>query len=104
MQRFLIEIPHEEEVLACTKALWLLLRTGSHFMSHAELGCRDGEHKAWLIVEAADKQEARLIVPPPFRSQAKITGLNRFTLEELEALWVEHGGTVPEVEHLAAYA
>lgn len=46
----------------------------------------DGTHSAWLIVEAANKEEARLVVPPQFRSQAKIVGLNKFNLEQIEAI------------------
>jgi hypothetical protein len=40
----------------------------------------DGVHSAWLVVEAANKEEARMVVPPLFRSQAKIVGLNKFNL------------------------
>ena len=46
----------------------------------------DGVHSAWLMVEVANKEEARMIVPPQFRSQAKIIGLNKFTPEQLKAV------------------
>ena len=46
----------------------------------------DGVHSAWLTVEAANKEEARMVVPPQFRSQAKIVGLNKFNLEQIEAV------------------
>ena len=92
MQRFLIEIPHEADPLACTIAVQTLMKTGSHFLTNADFGCRDDEHKGWLILEAESKEEARLVVPPLFRARAKITGLNRFTLEELDELYLKHGG------------
>jgi hypothetical protein len=64
--------------------------TGSHFLTHADWGCMDGEHKAWIIVEVDSKEEARCILPPAFRSQARIVGLNRFTMEEIEEIFRQH--------------
>ncbi|HYM13334.1 MAG TPA: hypothetical protein VEU62_21525 [Bryobacterales bacterium] len=86
MPRFLIEVPHSVETIACAKEVHVFLSTGSHFLSHADWGCMDGVHCAWLIVEAANKEEARLVVPPQFRSQAKIVGLNKFNLEQIQAV------------------
>jgi hypothetical protein len=51
MARFLIEVPHEAEKVACTLAVRILLTTGSHFLTRADFGCLDGEHKAWITVE-----------------------------------------------------
>jgi hypothetical protein len=50
----------------------------------------DEEHKAWMIVEVDSKDEARLIVPPAFRSQAKIVRLNTFTMEEIDEILNHH--------------
>ena len=86
MPQFLIEVPHPEETLACARIVKVFLSMGSHFLTHADWGCMDGVHCAWLTVEAADKEEARLVVPPQFRSQAKIVGLNKFNLEQIEAV------------------
>ncbi|MBI4165738.1 MAG: hypothetical protein HY508_08405 [Acidobacteria bacterium] len=86
MPRFLIEVPHEEEELACARVVEVFLRTGSHFLSHADWGCMDGVHKAWIIVDVETKDEARLVLPPPFRAQAKIVQLNFFTIEEIEGI------------------
>lgn len=88
--RFLIEVPHEASTVACAKAVEILLKSGSHFLTHADWGCKDGEHKAWIIVEVENKDEARAIVPPAIRSQAKITRLNAFSLEEIEGLLRGH--------------
>ena len=59
MQQFLIEVPHPEETLACARFVKVFLSTGSHFLTHAHWGCMDGVHSAWLMVEAANKEEAR---------------------------------------------
>jgi hypothetical protein len=88
--RYLIEVPHPEAKVACARAVDAFLRTGSHFLTNADWGCRDGEHKAWIIVDVDSKEEARGIVPPVFRAQAKITKLNGFTLQEIEEILKEH--------------
>jgi hypothetical protein len=50
MGKFFIEVPHEGEAVACAKAVRVLLTTGSHFLTNADWGCFDGEHKAWVTV------------------------------------------------------
>jgi nicotinate-nucleotide pyrophosphorylase len=84
MARFLIEVPHEAEPVACTRVIEIFLTTGSHFLTNADWGCSDGEHKAWITVEVNSKEEARRILPPAYRSQAKIVRLNKFTMAEIE--------------------
>jgi hypothetical protein len=90
MDRFLVEVPHEKEVVACARAVEILLKTGSHFLSNAEWGCSDGEHKGWIILEAENKQQARNMLPPAYRGQAKIIRLNKFTLEQIEEILSHH--------------
>jgi len=90
MARFFIEVPHEEEQVACARAVEIFLKTGSHFLTHADWGCMDGEHKAWIIVEVDSKDEARFILPPAYRAQARIVELNKFTLKEIEAILGHH--------------
>ena len=90
--RFLIEVPHESATIDCAKVVDVFLKSGSHFLSKADWGCRDGEHKAWMIVDVEGKDEARRIVPPAFRHLARIVGLNKFTVEEIEAILREHKG------------
>src|SRR5258707_132029 len=88
--RFLIEIPHEPSGMACVRAVDELLKTGSHLFTHADWGCRDGEHKAWIIVEVDSKDEARAIVPPAFRSLARVIQLNTFSLQEIAEIRRQH--------------
>ncbi len=90
MARFFIEVPHEEQTLACARAVQVFLESGSHFLSHADWGCKDGVHKAWIVAEVDSRDEARGIVPPAFRRQAKIVQLNAFTLAEIEDILRHH--------------
>jgi hypothetical protein len=90
MSKFLIEVPHDSDRQACLRAIQAFLSTGSHFVANAEWGCRDGDHRAWIVVEVDSKEEAMAIVPPIYRSNAKVVALNRFTLQEIEAMFSEH--------------
>ena len=83
MARFLIEVPHSADQMMCARAVEVFLKTGSHFMTHADWGCKDGEHKAWITVDVDSRDEARSILPPAFRDDAKIVQLNSFTMEEI---------------------
>jgi len=90
MERYLIEVPHEPEVQACARAVHVFLASGSHLLTHADWGCLDGVHSAWLIVEAESKDEARYTVPPAFRADAKVVGLNKFSMEQIECILSHH--------------
>lgn len=90
MARFLIEVPHEAEPVACARAAKMLLELGSHFVTNADFGCNDGVHSAWIVVEGENKAEARNMLPPPFRAAARITGLNKFSLRHLDELLESH--------------
>lgn len=92
MARFFIEVPHEQEKTACERAIKTLLSTGSHFITHADYGCLDGEHKAWIIVELDNKEQAKTILPAEYRSQAKIVQLTKFTLNEIDEIVSHHEG------------
>lgn len=92
MPKYFIEVPHEAETMACIRAVEVFLSTGSHFLTNADWGCYDGEHKAWFFAEADSREEARNIVPPAYRHVAHIVQLNRFTLDELEAMRRAHQG------------
>jgi len=83
MARFLIELEHEATKEACLKAIQILLSTGSHFLTNTEWGCTDEEHKCWVILDVDSKDDARAILPPVYRKEAKIVKLNRYTLDSL---------------------
>ena len=84
MPKFLIEVPHEADTLECTRVVHVFLSTGSHFLTNAEWGCKSGVHSAWMLVDMDTRADALAIVPPAFRAHARIVGLTRFTLAEIE--------------------
>ena len=90
MARFLLEVPHESGVVACARANKILLETGSHFLTHADFGCNDGVHKAWIVVDANSKEEARNLLPPAYRRPATVVGLSKFGIAELDELIRHH--------------
>jgi hypothetical protein len=91
MDRYLVEVPHEAGELACAQVVRTFLDTGSHYLTQADWGCQDGEHKAWMIVEAADRDEARSIVPPPLRTAARVVRLNKFDSAQIDEIVRRHG-------------
>ncbi|HEX9183390.1 MAG TPA: hypothetical protein VF876_09045 [Burkholderiales bacterium] len=90
MARYLIEVPHEANLVACTHAVQVFLKTGSHFLTHADFGCADGDHKAWLTVDVDSREEARRILPPPLRARARVVKLIKFSLTHYGALLQDH--------------
>ena len=91
MARFLIEVPHEANRASCDRAVEIFLKTGSHFLTHADWGCKDGVHKAWIIAEVENKNGARIILPPAYRAQAKITELIQYNyIEQVDEMFSHH--------------
>ena len=86
-----IEVPHEPEVLACVHVIQTFLSSGSRFLAQADWGCEDGNHSAWMIVDVDSREDARTIVPPPFRLQTRISELNKFTMDKLDEIMRGHG-------------
>ena len=86
MPRFLIVVSHENEHAACVKALSALEKYGSHFVTHAEFGCNDGAHAGWLMADMDSLAEAKQIVPPEFRADARIVQIKRYTREQIKSM------------------
>lgn len=82
MPKYLIEVPHDPTTKACNEAIAVFHRTGSHFLTNADWGCKDGVHKAWLIVDVASHEEAKAIAPSQYRGKTTVVQLNRFTMDE----------------------
>jgi len=91
MPRYLIELSHGDEYAACVKALHAIEKFGSHYVTNADWGCRDGVHSGWLIAELPSRKEALLMIPPEFRDEARVVQLNRFTKQEIASLISELG-------------
>jgi hypothetical protein len=75
MARFLVEVPHEAERVACARVIEILLETGSHYLTHADWGCKDGEHKAWIVADVGSHEEARSIVPAAMGPRPRLCSL-----------------------------
>ena len=90
MSRFLIEVPHDETMLTCARAIKLFLETGSHFLTHADWGCKGGVHKAWMTVETESRESAWQIVPPLLRSAANVVPLTEYTMQEVDEILHDH--------------
>ena len=91
MPRFLLEVAHDAEARACVSVLEAFQRSGSHFLMRADWGCKDGDHKAWMIVDVASKEDARRIVPSEFQPRTRVVGLHSFTVQEVAELRRVHG-------------
>jgi len=92
MAKYLIEVPHGSEKYECLRSVSILMSTGSHFITNAEWGCYDGNHKAWFFMDAENKEEALRVVPPAYRKDTKISQLNRFNLKEVNEMLKYHEG------------
>lgn len=90
MPKFLIEVPHSEDMIDCARVVKMFLTSGSHYLSNAEWGCEDGVHKSWMIVEVDSKEEAERILPPGYRAQATIVQLNRFSVDAMDRILKHH--------------
>ena len=84
MARYLIQEAHKPE--ECLRTLDAYMQAGSHFLTHSDWGCGAGVHQSWLIVEAANEEQARLMIPPAIRASAELVRLNRFTPEQVREL------------------
>ena len=84
MPKFLIEVPHGDDRISCQRKAKIFRASGSHFITHADWGCSDGDHKAWMIVEIESKKAALQILPYIYRTRAKVTQIMKFTRNEIQ--------------------
>ncbi len=82
MPSFLIESPHSPE--ECLKTLDLVLAAG--YLTHFQWACLSGEHKGYLILEAANKAEALMVVPSFVRNKARAIELTQFNPEQVKSM------------------
>ena len=85
MERFLIETPHRAQ--DCLNAIGLINAQG--YLTHFDWGCLNGVHVGWGVIEADNEAEARLVVPPLVRGQARVVKVTRFDEAAFAKL---HGG------------
>ncbi|MBG0858676.1 MAG: hypothetical protein IQL11_04175 [Bacteroidales bacterium] len=90
MAKYLVEVSHNPDRIACLRSIQILLSTGSHFLTNADFGCLDGIHKAWFIADFNNKDEALRIIPPFYRKDTTITELSKFKLRDVEEMLNKH--------------
>ena len=83
MPRYLIEIPHSGNKTECMQVIKLFVESGSHLLSNAEWGCKDGVHKSWFISDFDDKSQAMQVIPPLLRHNAVIVELTKFNKTDM---------------------
>lgn len=90
MPKYLVEVTHGAERIACLEAIQIFLSTGNHFLVNADWGCHDGVHKAWFMMDVESKDDALRIVPSFYRRDTKITRLDKFNMKQVEEMLADH--------------
>ena len=90
MPRYLIEVLHDNNKQACNEAIRVFKTTGSHFLTNADWGCSDDIHKAWIMADLDNKEEALFIVPPSFRQKAKVITIPKYAFESVKESFKDH--------------
>jgi hypothetical protein len=85
-----IQGQYDGDKASCARTVKEFLASGSHFVTNEEWGCKDGDHKAWLIVETESKADALRILPASHKINAKITRINKFTRADMEEVIEKH--------------
>ncbi len=84
MAHYIIELSHSKE--ECLQALTTIVNLGMHIGHHTWWGCGSGVHTGWLDLEVDSESDARGVIPPAIRSQARLVEVHRFTPEEVRNL------------------
>ena len=82
MHRYIVISKHTAE--DCVRALKEVLAIG--YLTHFDWGCKDGDHTGWAIIEAEDKPQAMLSVPPFLRGNALVVRLTKFNPDTVRAM------------------
>jgi hypothetical protein len=90
MPSYLIEIPHSGNIAECKQVIKLFVESGSHLLSNADWGCKDGVHKSWFISDFESKEDALKIIPPFLRHDANIVELIKFKKSDMMNFTEDH--------------
>ena len=80
-EHYLIETTHKPE--DCVAALDTMVEKDKKLLSKIDWGCLSGDHTGYVIVEAANEQDARAQLPETLRAGAKVTKVTKFTPKEI---------------------
>ncbi len=83
MPNFLIEISHSGNMIECKQVIRMFVESGSHLLSNADWGCKDGVHKAWFVSDFPSKEDALKVIPPLLRHNASIIELTKFNKADM---------------------
>ena len=81
--RFLLIMPHTPE--QCLAALDGMESTSPALLAKTDWGCMAGDHTGYVVVQAANEEAARNMIPANERAQAKVVKLNKFTADQIRS-------------------
>ncbi len=84
MTQYLMEVSHTDA--ECMQGLNTIVEWGMHLLHHTWFGCAVGVHTGWLQLEANTEAEARGVLPPATRSQARVVEVQKLTPDQIKAL------------------
>ncbi len=84
MAQYLIEVSHTDP--ECIQGLNKIVEWGMHLLHHTWFGCAVGVHTLWLQLDADTEAEARSVLPPSARSQARIVEVRKLTPDQIREL------------------
>ncbi|MDP4285819.1 MAG: hypothetical protein Q8891_15485 [Bacteroidota bacterium] len=74
----------------CKHIFKIFLEPGSHLLSNASWGCKDGVHKSWFISDFESKEHALKVVPSFLRNNANIVELTKFDKSDMVNFAEDH--------------
>jgi hypothetical protein len=83
---FLIETSHAPSPQVCGRSLKAAVDQGSHYITNSYWGCDDDVHKSWIFVEASDRGDATVMIPPMDRLESTIVEVRKYTPEQIREM------------------
>ncbi len=80
MPKFQIVSPHDPA--ECLLAIGDMVTHNPELMEAALMGCHNGDHTAYAVVEASSEEEARSNLPDSLRKRARVSQVESFDIEE----------------------
>ncbi|MCI0397273.1 MAG: hypothetical protein L0332_09525 [Chloroflexi bacterium] len=80
LERYLVESPHRPE--DCDLLMHDVLAMG--YLFNFDWGCKSGVHTGWAVIEAENEAQARLVVPPMVRKDARVVKVVRYGPEDFK--------------------
>lgn len=81
---YLVISPHTPE--ECMKTLDDVSAMGKDVLKEYSWGCASGDHTGYIMVKAANEQEALAKVPASVRDKAKAMKVDKLTADQIKAL------------------